>query len=131
MIEWDEKQTWLGVFDILGFRELLRKTDHELHRDLLTEGLNELSELLESEPLADDSGVRCMIFSDTFIVWARDIQPASYPMFLLKCQELMRKSIVLDLPLRGAISAGRVFISPDPSIIIGSSFLEAHAYCEA
>lgn len=106
MIEWNEKQTWLGVFDTLGFRELLRKTDHELPRDLLTEDLNELTDLLESEPLADDSGVRYMIFSDTFIVWARDIEPASCPMFLLKCGKLMKKAVILGLPMRGAISAG-------------------------
>ena len=85
--------------------------------------------MLKSGPV--EAGVECVIFSDTLVISASDLKPRSYPWFLRKCKDLITKSIYVELPIRGAISVGPIFFSTDPTIVIGSAFLEAYEYCEA
>lgn len=125
-IDWIQENTWIGVFDILGFKNLLRKTDHDSHRGLLTSGLDDLIAVLKSEPLI--GGLKYSIYSDTFVVYVPQLRKLRD--FMWTCQRLMEKSVSVELPLRGAISFGSVFSSESPPIFLGTAFLEAHEYCE-
>jgi hypothetical protein len=42
MIDWKRREAWVGVFDILGFKSLIRQTDQEYPRALLTGQLDDL-----------------------------------------------------------------------------------------
>jgi hypothetical protein len=106
------KDSWIAVFDILGFKELIRQTDRDFPRELLTERLEELIGVLDSRP--SEGGVEHLILSDTFVIWTPDLEPRSYPWFLRKCKDLITRSIYIELPIRGAISVGPVFFSTNP-----------------
>lgn len=129
MVIWNRQETWVAVFDILGFKELVGQADNDLTRAVLTSRLDELIEVLKSN-LSISSQLQYHIFSDTFIVMAPDLDVRRYPGFLNICKQFINKSIYIELPVRGAISVGPVFISKDPLVVIGSSFLEAYEYCE-
>ena len=129
MITWHQKNAWVGVFDILGFKNMIRQTDQDLPRQLLMSKLNDLFEALDHEVMQHGQ-LEYMIFSDTIVIFAPDLEARSYGWFLLQCRILIEKSIAVRLPVRGAISVGTAFISSSPPIIIGLSFFEAHEYCE-
>ena len=119
----------MGVFDILGFKNLIRPTDKEFPRELLTSKLNDLFEALNHDVMQHGQ-LEYMVFSDTIVIFAPNLEARSYGWFLLQCTILMKKSIAVRLPVRGAISVGTAFISKQPPMIIGPSFLEAHEYSE-
>jgi hypothetical protein len=129
MIEWTNRNTWIGVFDILGFKNLLRQAEQDYSRALLIEKLDELIESINSLPFKHGK-LDYTIFSDTFVIFTPDSEPKSYAWFICACKNLIEKSIYLELPLKGAISIGPAFISISPPIILGSSFVEAYEYCE-
>jgi hypothetical protein len=130
MINWSQKKAWVAVFDILGFKNRIRHVDEEFQRALLTGQLNDLFEALEPEVIRHGQ-LEYVIFSDTVVIFAPDSEMGSYGWFLLQCTNLIKKSIDIRLPLRGAISVGTALLSTSPPIIIGPCFLEAHEYCEA
>ena len=129
MISWSQKDAWVGVFDILGFKNLSQKADQEFPRMLLTSQLNDLIEVLESDAIQYGQ-LKCMVLSDTIVIFAPDREARSYGWFLLQCKNLMNGSITIKLPLRGAISVGTAFFSIFPPMIIGPSAIEARKYCE-
>ncbi|MEW6683259.1 MAG: hypothetical protein AB1451_10125 [Nitrospirota bacterium] len=117
------------MFDILGFKSLIRQADHPVPREALKSKIEDLLQILESDS-AKQGRLDFVMFSDTFVVFAPDLASGSYPWFLLVCRSLITKSIYIELPLRGAISLGPAFFSKEPTIVLGSSFVEAYEYCE-
>jgi len=134
MIEWNRRDAFVGVFDILGFKNLIRQTDQKFPRAMLTGQLDDLLRTLDDQNVVEHGQVECMVFSDTIAIFAPDLggdSPLrSYGWFGLLCTRLITKSLEIRLPLRGAISVGTAFTSTSPPIILGPSFLEAHQYCE-
>ncbi len=128
MINWNKKDAWFGVFDILGFKNLIRQTDQEFPWKLLESQLNDLLEPLEQD-FIEYGQVERIVFSDTIVVSA-PWEARFYGWFCLQCQKLMHRSITIRLPLRGAISVGTAFISTNPPIVVGPPAVEAHEYCE-
>jgi hypothetical protein len=129
MINWSQKDAWVGVFDVLGFKNVVRQADKEFPCAHLTSKLNDLFEALESD-VAEHGQLEYMVLSDTIVIFAPDVEARWYGWFLLQCETLVNKSIEIRLPLRGAISVGTAFISRNPPMVIGPSFIEAHEYCE-
>jgi hypothetical protein len=134
MIEWKRRNAFVGVFDVLGFKELIRQTDQEPQRAMLTGQLADLLGTLDDPKWKEHGQVERLVFSDTVAIFAPDLGDdnplRSYGWFSSLCTRLITKSIEIRLPLRGAISVGTAFTSTSPPIIIGPSFLEAHEYCE-
>ena len=116
MTVWNRKDAWIAVFDILGFKELIRQTDLDFPRALLTDRLEDLIQVLKTAPA--EAGVDCVMLSDTLVVSTSNLKPCSYPWFLRKCKDLITKSITVELPIRGAISVGPIFFSTDPTIVM-------------
>lgn len=129
MVAWNQKNAWVGVFDILGFKNIIRQTDQEFPRYQLTSKLTDLFKALDSEAMRHGR-LESMVFSDTIVIFAPNLEISSYGWFLLQCTTLIEKSLAIRLPVSGAISAGTAFTSNSPPMIIGPSFLEAHEYCE-
>ena len=129
MVNWSQKDAWVGVFDILGFKNLIRQADQEFPRILLTSKLDDLFAALEPDVIQHGQ-LEYTVFSDTIVIMAPDLKARSFGWFLIQCEILITRSITVRLPLRGAISVGTAFISTSPPMIIGPSFIEAHEYCE-
>jgi hypothetical protein len=129
MPKFERRETWVGVFDILGFKNIISNTDNEYNLIYLESQLNDLFEAIDKTYLAHGN-IEVFSFSDTFIILTKDLDISSYPWFLLQCRELINRSIEIQLPLRGAISVGTIFESRDPLIFLGSPFVEAYEYAE-
>lgn len=129
MIKWIKHDSWIAVYDILGFKERIRDTDQGFQRFSITWDLSELFDRLES----DNNNLgqfEYMIISDTIVIFAHDLEPSSYGWFLRLCKNLIEHSITKEFPLRCAISAGTAFTAQARPILIGPAFVEAYEYCE-
>ncbi len=129
MLTWKKRDAWIGVFDILGFRNLIRKADQDFPRAVLTDTLGELLDGLKSEE-ARQGKLESLVFSDTLVVFAPNLEPSSYGWFLLHCKKLLNTSIQIRLPVRGAISKGTTFTAEEHPIVLGPGFVEAYEFCE-
>ena len=123
------KDTWVGVFDILGFKNEIEKLDNEYNRMLLESKLKDLYQVLESD-IMDHGKIKYFAFSDTIVLFTQNMKIESYPWFLLQCEQLIIKSICVELPLRGAMSFGTAYINKNPIMIMGEPFVEAFEYAE-
>jgi hypothetical protein len=129
MIEWTRRETWVGVFDILGFKTLINQAEDEFHRIYLMSQIDDIYETLKSD-IMEKGKLEFLAFSDTFILLTEDQELASYPWFLLQCTHIIHRSIEVRLPVRGAISVGVAYTSSAPTIVLGKPFVEAYEYCE-
>jgi hypothetical protein len=126
---WNRKDTWVCVFDILGFSNKINEACNDFSRLMLTSQLDDIFETLQSDIMTHGE-LEYIAFSDTITIFSPNLEVSSYPWFLLQCTSMIEKSIDVRLPMRGAISVGTAFACDTPPIIIGPSFLEAHEYCE-
>jgi hypothetical protein len=129
MIEWTRRETWVGVFDILGFKNMINQAEDEFHRIYLTSQIDDIFETLKSD-IMKNGELEFLAFSDTFVLLTKDQELASYPWFLLQCTQLINRSIEVRLPVRGAIGVGIAYTSKEPTIVLGKPFVEAYEYCE-
>ena len=129
MIELSRKETWVGVFDILGFKTIIEKTEDEFHRLYLESQLDDIFEVLNSE-ISTHGELEFVSFSDTFVIFTQSLDLSAYPWFLLQCTQIIERSIEIQLPVRGSISVGIAYTSTNPIIITGKPFVEAFEYAE-
>ncbi len=128
-LSWSSRQSWVAVFDVLGFGTLLEQADQDLPRAVLTSQIDDLLEVLDSDEKAHGK-LESVVFSDTIAIFSPTERPDDYPWFLLQCKNLINQSISIRLPLRGAISVGLTFSAKEHPIILGKPFSEAFQYCE-
>jgi hypothetical protein len=129
VLTWSKRESWLAVFDVLGFKNLIREADQDFPGALLTRAIEELLETLDS-PEKEYGNLDYLVFSDTVVLFAPSLTPSAYPWFLLQCKNLIKDSIRIQLPLRGAISAGTMITATEHPILLGPAFVEAYEYCE-
>jgi hypothetical protein len=124
-LDWAKQDSWIAVFDILGFKNIIRETNDDTKRIYLILRLNDLLKELKIDELAS-KGIEHLIISDTIILFS-----ITYGFLLSLCKKLIERSIYIELPLRGALSYGATFRNPKyPTILIGPAFVEAYEYCE-
>jgi hypothetical protein len=128
-LKWTHRESWVAVFDVLGFAGLVEGVENEVRLTMLTDQIEELLQVLESDE-SQHGLLKSIVFSDTIAIFTQTSEPHDYPWFLLQCRNLITKSINLRLPLRGAISVGVSHVAEEHSIVLGKPFLEAFRYCE-
>lgn len=104
--------------------------DCSISRLILTKKLSHLLSTLEEETKKSTHNLEFIVFSDTIVIFAQSVEATAYPWFLSLCKSMANKSIYQELPLQGAISVGTTFTSENPTIIMGTAFVEAYEYCE-
>ncbi len=127
-LTWTRRESWVAVFDVLGFAKLVAESGQDFPRAHLTDQLDELLGSLESDEQHHGS-LEYLVFSDTIVIFSSTQEPSGYPWFLLQCKNLIKDSIRLRLPLRGAISVGTTFVAAEHPIVLGVPFCEAFEYC--
>jgi hypothetical protein len=111
-----------AFLDLLGFTEYVRRT----HRrgDLvgkLHELLNDLSKLGQDDYWAWSR--RTTTFSDS-IVLSEQIQACNIYDFLIALGRLQRRMITMELPVRGAVTVGRLY--HDQGVVFGPALIKAY-----
>lgn len=130
ILTWTPSESWVAIFDVLGFKNRLEQAARsEISHRVLTGQINDLIASLDSDARRHGR-LNTLVFSDTIVVYTWQAEPRDYPWFLQQCRHLMTESIRVRLPLRGAISVGRIDVAKEYPIVLGRPLLEAHAYAE-
>lgn len=118
----NNKARWLAYFDLLGIRDLLANGKELQVFHAYERALEEL------ERNQNRTTLRHTWFSDTFLIVAPD---DSGPVFT-QIEQISRLFVCfllqVRIPLRGAISCGKVYSDFSKNIIFGQGLVEAYQY---
>jgi hypothetical protein len=134
-IEIPKRKCFVALFDILGFKDLV-KTDnldevYKTFRGILNikSDINEMAGHLDA--LLQENCISMHNYSDTFLIYTSDINNCDqktvdkrFHALLASCDSLFISANENKLPIRGAISAGELIISE--GIYIGKPIVEAY-----
>lgn len=135
-IEPEERPYLFALFDVLGFESL--------HTEIGTTNLYQTYKKLIDKITSKDSfstfqtfnepstawtmlgsmPLRHHYFSDTIILWT-PLLPEFISPFCARCADIICESILMDVPLRGAISNGSAILNKNKGVFLGSPIIEA------
>lgn len=116
------KERFVTFLDIMGFKERVARNSHE---DIL-ESLQQLSNFV-SEKINDSDKFVFTIFSDSLIIFSNDVTDETFDLILELSNSVVRKSISLGLPIKGALSKGECTIrSGDKMLFFGQPIIDAY-----
>jgi hypothetical protein len=115
------KNSFVAFFDILGFKNLVEKNNHEDLINIYRETLYTSLDLTEKyanpsytgitlEQEKESTSIRTFVISDSIILIQERITVQGFFFLLARCQILLSTSLVDGIPLRGAVSYGPVSI---------------------
>jgi hypothetical protein len=116
---------YVAFLDILGFSDIVRKTDHDptpVRVNAIAESLTEIGSHHASVNESDD--FQFQSFSDS-IVMSSALTPKGLLHILNSISELSIRLLSVGLLLRGAIAKGNLY--HDGSVIFGAALLDAYA----
>ena len=135
-IEPEERPYLFALFDVLGFEALHTELGttklYELYKELIDkvtskESYSTLQTFNEPEvawTMVGSVPLRHQYFSDTIILWT-PMLPEFISPFCARCADLICESILMGLPLRGAVSAGSAILNKNKGVFLGSPIIEA------
>lgn len=114
------KNTYVALFDILGFKEIVKNNSHE-ELIKIYEKLDRLLKFslclcrLNKEFQYDFSKtiINSINISDSILLWTNDVNVTSFYDLILTSWELQFQSIYAGLPMTGAITVGPISIIQD------------------
>lgn len=131
-----ERPYLFALFDVLGFEHLhnARGTTplYESYRDLIrrvTEKHSFSTMMTENTPeaamtLVGETPLRHQYFSDTIVMWT-PLLPEFISPFCARCADIVCESILMSLPLRGAITSGSAILNRHKGVFLGAPIIEA------
>lgn len=121
-------ERWLCYFDLLGFSRVVN--DHEIDEIIPT--YEEV--IYEIEALAGDRAhlpLSYSWFSDTFILFSRHGTDKEFAAIEQAGRLFFQKLILKDIPVRGALTYGRLYSLVAKNIFVGPALIDAYKYGEA
>jgi len=128
----------IGMFDVLGFEKRVQRIGLDRiygeYKELLDAvGRRDSRLLVAALPTAENPSV-CVAalgshilehayFSDTILVWS-NYDRVRADSFLSICADLICESILLRLPLRGALAVGPAKMEPAEGVFLGTPIIE-------
>jgi len=127
---------FVGFFDILGFKDLVSNNTHKflesLYIGLIDNYLNVWKDLINKHTKFDlntdkDHQINVLMISDSLILWTNEISFISCSKFIGLANLLIHESIMIGIPIRGAISVGPLTIFENDNIqtLFGRSLTDA------
>lgn len=115
------KPYWVGYFDLLGFRNRVKRNQ------LATVLADYLDALAEIKKQGRD--VTTKWFSDTFLFFATDDSKDSFCKMDFACRLFFQRMILHRIPLRGSLTVGDLYVESS-DVLIGPALVEAYDYAE-
>jgi len=128
----------MAIFDVLGFSQRMTEQKIDVMFSLYQ---TMIADVIEKEPMrcigAHDMGdgtkcpslfsadIRYSYFSDTILVWMPLEKMFAGP-FIQRCTDLLCEALMLEVPLRGAISLGEAVMHKKTGMYLGEPIIEAH-----
>ena len=116
---------WAGFFDLLGMKRM-SESDSYIYFDTISKTIEELKYRAKA---CDNVGYAW--FSDSFFVYTNDDSIASFLAIDSTCRHFFYDLIMMEIPVRGAISCGQLYSDIKNNIIFGKALTEAYKYSEA
>lgn len=123
------RDVFVGLFDILGFRELVRNNElSKVAETYLTakrgfkDGVGFINSLHKHSMMKDR--VEYRVFSDTFLIYTSGTNENCFPSILAACDFHFIAAVQHSLPIRGSITRGPLIASG--GVEIGKSIVEAY-----
>lgn len=135
-LEPEERPYLFALFDVLGFEALHADVGttrlYHIYKELIDkvtskESFSTLQTFNEPEvawTMVGNMPLRHHYFSDTIIVWT-PLLPEFISPFCARCADIICESILMGLPLRGAISNGSAILNKNKGVFLGSPIIEA------
>lgn len=127
---WNTFKTWVGHFDILGFKDRISNYDQTLLLEILKSSIDEVVEHLEEDIEGFEDVISYTAYADTFIIYSKKSEATGYPEIDLTSKSFLNTCVLNRLPVRGAISYGELILGHNNRTIMGKAFLESHEYGE-
>lgn len=105
-IEPETRSRIVSFLDIMGFKDMISRQEETQ----IKEKLETLSRFI-SENVTEESGTQFSIFSDSIILFSKDNSESSFEQLVTLSGKIVKKSISLGLPIKGAIASGMCTVS--------------------
>lgn len=135
-IEPEERPYLFALFDVLGFEALHAEIGttrlYDIYQELIDKvttkesysTLQTFNEPKVAWTMLGSVPLRYQYFSDTIILWT-PLLPEFISPFCARCADVICESIMMGLPLRGAISAGSAILNKNKGVFLGAPIIEA------
>lgn len=135
-IEPEERPYLFALFDVLGFEALHTEIGttrlYKVYQELLDKvtskesysTLQTFNEPKVAWTMLGSVPLRYQYFSDTIILWT-PLLPEFISPFCARCADVICESILMGLPLRGAISAGSAILNKNKGVFLGAPIIDA------
>ncbi len=113
----------VSFLDIMGFKDLVaRQSETNIQNRL-----RDLSTFI-AENVGTDNGMTFSIFSDSIVIFSKDDSAESFQMLLHTTSNIMKHSIMLGLPIKGAMAMGTCTVtqSNKNSFFFGQPIIDAY-----
>ena len=120
---------WLGYFDLLGTRALIKSHAHSDVFDVYARAIEKAIKVAEAQKCQPT--VSPVWFSDTFLVYTLDDSGQNFSIIDQFSRWFVYFLIEASIPVRGALSCGDFYADKSSSLYFGSALIEAYEYSEA
>ena len=121
------RNRWFCYLDLLGFKDLVRKTDVS-NVIALYDGV--IEKLRAGAEAKKPWGISYSWFSDTFILFSRSDSLQEFILLEQAGRLFFQRLILSGIPVRGALSHGKLYSNLDKNIFIGEALIDAYEYGE-
>jgi len=118
---------WFCYLDLLGFTNLIRNGEAEHVIPLYNQVVKELRQQVTARESLD---VSYSWFSDTFIIFSNRNTLREFDNVQTAARKFFVRLLLARIPVRGAISYGKLYTQKDDNIFIGEALIEAYEYGE-
>jgi hypothetical protein len=120
-----KKECFIALFDILGFRDLIKNNDLEKVAQTYQKARSDFENNIQHiDALLQKDSVSFRIFSDTFLIYTSEVSDESFLALLAGLDFLFIAANENKLPIRGATAVGELIVSN--GIEIGIPIVEAY-----
>lgn len=117
---------FVAFFDIMGFKDLVFRTDHEKVLELM-EHLHASLSLIEKfyQEEKRETRIRGVLFSDSILFVSSDDSKNSLEEIIFIAEWVLKKSFESGIPIKGSIAVGKQTADFDKSIHFGVPIIDA------
>lgn len=121
------RESWFSYFDLLGFSRLVREHIIEYVLPLYEEVLETIAEKAGPK---EKHGISYSWFSDTFIVYTKSDSLKDFGHIEQASRLFFQKLIIREIPVRGAMTIGKLYTNKVKNIFLGEALIDAYEYAE-
>lgn len=122
-------ERFVAFFDIMGFKDRVDKNSHEAIISDLRKIKGILS-VFQDRIKIQNKKIKTSIFSDSIIIFSEDNSEHSLFSISNCSSTLVNYLLMHGIPIKGAISCGKISVDPENSIFFGKPIINAYLLLE-